>query len=473
MGAYQEVKKTDSVAHKFIFRVTALEGSTARVLWEGDSIGAGTAEAEKFAEEARAAGSSETIVLDSFKLDLERRWVHRLLTSRPPSVTPIRTIGGKRNRPRILFLPLELPTWNNGAHSWSYAASLAYEEGLRRAGCEVTTINSACAPYHAKLLRGRRFDQVWLHCHPRNIADFSFRQWVSEIAPVRLMLVGETVHYDESILAAEPWSATQQSNFEKWAPHVTHAAFVDPADLDRSTIRRSMWWQQAVPEKFVRPVNPRPSVDAGIFVGTLYPPRDRWVFELGALLEKVESPESDAFRYLFDKSHEWIQGAFDRSPTSPWWTRHAHRLYNRAQSALRRHAFRNFLDVLSQGVAVVNLPSMVQTYSGRVVEGMAAGRPVVTRRLAGHAPIFADGEEILHYGDAEELGEHLRTLKARPAIATAIAQNARRAILAAHTVEHRTAELLRFVEGDASRETSRDISPYDAERRFQKAIADE
>lgn len=449
MAPYAEAKKTDSLAHKFTFRVTALEGANARVLWEGDSIGIGQSEAERFAELARANGSNETIVFDSFKLDLERRWVHRLLTSRPPSAAAIRSIGGRRGRPRILFMPLELPTWNNGAHSWSYAASLAYEEGLRASGCEVTTINSPCSIFHQKILRGRRFDQVWFHCHPRNIADFTFRQFISEIAPVRLMLVGETVNYDPMILPSEPWSATQQANYEKWAPHVTHAAFVDPADQVFSKIPRSMWWQQAVPEKFVRPVNERPSIDAGVFIGTLYPPRDRWVFELGALLEKVDSPESDAFRWLFEKSHEWIQQAFSRSEKSPWWTASALRIYNRLQGTLRRRAFGNFLDVLSRGVAVVNLPSMVQTYSGRVVEGMAAGRPVVTRRIAGHAPIFADGREILHYGDADELADHLRCLKAQPAMANAIARNARAAILRSHTVEHRTAELLRFVD-DAS-----------------------
>lgn len=447
--SYAEIQRRETMAHKFVFRVSAINGSAVRILWEGDSLGEGENQAEAAATAARAAGSSETITLDGFRIDIEKRWTARIFTSRPPSVTPIRHTPGLRGRPRVLFLSLEFPTWTNGARSWSYSASLAYEAGLRAAGCDVTTINTACAPYHRKILRARRFDQVWFHCHPRHISDHSFREWVSDIAPVRLMLAGETVHYTPEETAASPWFGSHAGNYAKWVPHVTHAAFVDPTDREHSTIKQSTMWHQAVPASSVLPVNERPSIAAGVFVGSLYAPRDRWVSELGGLLEQVECPESDAFQWLFERSHEWIQRTFDRTrERDPWWARRVHGLYNRLQVGLRRHAFGNFIDVLRQGLAVVNLPSQVKGYSGRVIEGMAAGRPVLTPPISGPS-VFEDGSEILHYSNIEELGEQIRRIKDFPLVGNSIAARARKNLLANHTVEKRTAELLSFVEGGA------------------------
>lgn len=456
--AFAEIKRTESAAHKYSHRVVSIEGAIVRVLFEGGDLAEAETVAARFAQEARASGSRETIALDSFRLDIERRWVQRGLWSRPASVTPIRPLG-RKGRPKILFMPLELATWANGAHSWSYAAAMAYESALRAAGCEVTTINSACAPYCSKILRGQRFDQVWFHCHPKHLDDFAFRQWVSDVAPVRLILCGETVHYSPEKIAEEPWSHSHTQVFYKWVPFVTHAAFVDPADVALSPVKRSTWWQQAVPLSSVLPVNTRPKLDAAIFLGTLYPPRDRWVWDLGRLIERVDSPESDAFQWLFDRSHEWIQTWLDRMPppsgvgpgprsrySSAWQIRLAMRIYNRLQVGLRRHAFGNFIGALRDGLAIVALPSMVKTYSGRVVEGMAAGRPVIAQRIPGHPPVFADGAEILHYTGIDELRGHIERLKAEPATANAIAARARAAILARHTDEIRVAELLRFVE---------------------------
>lgn len=441
--AFKEPKNTSALAHKNTFQVSSIEGSTVKILWQGESLGIAESEAERLSIEARESGSQATIALDGFRLDLEKVWVHRSFTSRAPSnVIPLRRL----DRPqRILYLSLEFPTWNQGAHSWSYAASLAYAEALAKAGAEVTVINSPCVPYHEKILRGRRFDQVWFHCHPRHMDDFGFRQWVSDIAPIRLMLCGESVSFTPAQMEADPWFASHVRNYQRWLPHVTHVAFVDPDDAAACTEKPAMWWKQAVPRALVRPVNRHPRNPAAVFVGTLYAPRDRWVADLGGLIDKVESPESDVFQWTFEKSHEWIQQRFDRAGSkNPWWGKLAHGGYNRLQGALRRHAFGNFLASIRQGVAVVNLPSMVKTYSGRVLEGMAAGRPVLTPAIGKAHQFFEDDVEILHYRDAEELAYKIRLLKASPEHAIDVASRARAAILRDHTVETRAAQLLDF-----------------------------
>ena len=103
---YAEIKRTQSMAYKYVFRVSSIVGSTVQILWEVESLGDGEAIAERRADEARAKGSQETIALDGFRLDIEKQWTARILTSRPPSVTPIRSSRGRRGRPRILYLPL-------------------------------------------------------------------------------------------------------------------------------------------------------------------------------------------------------------------------------------------------------------------------------------------------------------------------------------------------------------------------------
>ena len=473
--AFPDTRRSGSVAHKYVFRIVSIRGSTVDILWDsqthpGASLGDAESEAERLAAEARAQGSDATIALDCFRIEVEKWWVQRPFISRPPSVAPAGATAHPilqlpARRPRILYLPLEFATWGAGGASWSYAACLAYVEGLRRAGCDVTVINTPCAPFHKRLIRERRFDQVWFHLHPKHLDDFTFRQWVSDIAPVRLMLCGETVHYGEAETVGAPWNASHTQNFRRWAPHVTHAAFVDPADVAASASAhphlKSLWWQQAVPERFVLPVNRRPKKDAALFMGTLYPPRDRWAWELGPLLQRAECPESQAFTTLFEKSHDWIQRALEKTDAerNPWWTNLALRSYNRLQVGMRRHAFHNFLSAMREGVAVVSLPTMLKTYSGRVFEGMAAGRPVITQRIPGQPEIFKDGVEILHYETAGELGQAIRWLQRNPVKAVEIATAARAAILRDHTVEKRTQQLLDFVAGRAAITTMHAATP--------------
>ena len=442
--AFVEAKRSQSVGHKYTFRVSGVIGSSTRILWEGDSMAEAEKQYEAFATVARAEGSQETISMDSFRLEIERHWVQRNGHSRPPSVT---RIHGKKARPSILYMPLEFQTWEAGAHSWSYAANLAYVEGLKKAGADVTVVNTACTSNHKKLIGDRRFDQVWLHGHPRHMDDFSYRQWVADIAPVRLLLCGETVHYPAHEDIASPWLSSHATVYKKWEPFITHAAFVDQADIAHAKVP-AMWWQQAVPERFIRKIRRPSTTQKALFVGTLYPPRDRWAWELADVMTRVDCTESDAFRWLFDHSHEWIQRAIDPGANlGPWWARQAHRAYNLLQTRLRRHAFGNFLDALSDGLAVVSLPSQVRTYSGRVFEGMAAGRPVITQRLPGPG-IFKDGEEILHYETVEDIAGHIRHLQADPEFARSVAAAGRAALLAGHTVEKRTEQLLSFVSGD-------------------------
>ena len=64
---------------------------------------------------------------------------------------------------------------------------------------------------------------------------------------------------------------------------------------------------------------------------------------------------------------------------------------------VRRQMFALWLQALRAGYATVNLPSVYKGYAGRVVESMAAGRPVIswTPPRARTCALFAPEQEIL------------------------------------------------------------------------------
>ena len=122
---------------------------------------------------------------------------------------------------------------------------------------------------------------------------------------------------------------------------------------------------------------------------------------------------------------------------------------------LRRRLFRRWMEALDGDPVVVNLPHSVGTYPGRVVEAMAAGRPVVAWDVPGrprNRALFEDGAEILLFSGTEgkALASALSRLRRDPARATAIATNGCRKVRRAHTIERRVRQILAWTDtGDA------------------------
>jgi glycosyltransferase involved in cell wall biosynthesis len=123
-------------------------------------------------------------------------------------------------------------------------------------------------------------------------------------------------------------------------------------------------------------------------------------------------------------------------------------LYLNEYRLIRKEAFTLWLEGLRLGAAVVNLPQWGRVYAGRVVEGMAAGRPVITREMPDRPlakAAFEDGKEILLYREPHELAEHLRRIISEPSFGEGIAHNARRRLHASHTTEGYIAHLLEWL----------------------------
>jgi glycosyltransferase involved in cell wall biosynthesis len=141
-------------------------------------------------------------------------------------------------------------------------------------------------------------------------------------------------------------------------------------------------------------------------------------------------------RYL---KRAWLPGA-----------RAAFALYLQGLRLVRRLCFRRWLRSLRNGAAVVNLPHYFKSYSGRVVEGMAAGRPVISWELPERprtGALFEEGREILLYPaeDPRRLAEQIRRVQLDRPFAERLAARARDRLLASHTTEWRVRQLLEWV----------------------------
>ncbi len=89
--------------------------------------------------------------------------------------------------------------------------------------------------------------------------------------------------------------------------------------------------------------------------------------------------------------------------------------------------------------------SAVDELNMRVFEAMAAGRMLITNRAAarnGLLDIFRDGEHLVTYADDAELIDKTRHYVAHPEERDAIARAGLEAVIAAHTYDHRAANIL-------------------------------
>ena len=134
-------------------------------------------------------------------------------------------------------------------------------------------------------------------------------------------------------------------------------------------------------------------------------------------------------------------GSFDL----PWYEQYLQALRN-----IRVEAFSTYLDSMAEGSAVINFPSFGKTYTGRVYEGMGAGRPVITAKLEDRPvleSLFEDGKDILLYpkDTPSRLAEQIKRILREPEFGRGIAMNARDKLLRFHTTEKRVGQILHWI----------------------------
>jgi len=233
---------------------------------------------------------------------------------------------------------------------------------------------------------------------------------------------------------------------------MTHVLLCDERDAETINAlgKPALWWPQAVPERFIARDYQCPSRNKAVFYGACYGLRREWLGhpDLKRLLVYPKSPEtSTLYPLLFNILHlpffvSWPSVVPIRQE---FFTAYLKRLRH-----VRERCFKRWLRALQTGHAVVNLPHFVKTYAGRVVEGMAAGRPVVSWEIPDrpqNRALFEDEKEILLFrsDNPDQLVLHLERILGDTALRQRLVVNARKKVLQFHTAQIRVRQILNWV----------------------------
>ncbi|MBW2416501.1 MAG: glycosyltransferase family 1 protein [Deltaproteobacteria bacterium] len=354
---------------------------------------------------------------------------------------------------RVLLVVHDRRTWKN-ARSIAYTSGWAYEDALRGLGARVTCITTPWSAQLPDVLGREKFDQIWIQLlHATSLRD-EFFHWMTEAAPIRVGFLQESLEYDESHTAMRAGfpGGEWKARVKERSRCMTHMVAIDEADavsIPAEDGIPALWWPQAVPERFVCRDIPPANDKRGVFVGRLYNVRAEMLEQPG-IREHVWVRKSLESRTLYPTLFNTVHGT----------TRLLSRMgagrallpgYVSAVRHIREKVFALWLDTLRGGASVVSLPHTVHAYPGRVVEAMAAGRPVIAWRVPGRprcTELFEDGREILFYDreHPEQIIAHIERVAGDPGYARLIAERARAKVLEFHTSEKSAAQILDWID---------------------------
>lgn len=361
----------------------------------------------------------------------------------------------------ILIIHLEFSCWKV-AKSWSYETQFAFNAAFERLGIELCTFvnipdglmlqKKSLRNLVSQVVGGRKFDQIWLEA-VHSEYDQEFLEYLARLAPVRLAMIGESLTYAEEDYHYVPALRTRYAEVKKRLKYFTHALCVDEEDvrrLKRECGLQAFWWVPGLPEWSIARSISSPSYEQACFSGPVYGKRADLLKhpELTQYMLHLPSLEKST---LFPALFNWIQRLhMALMMASPSLSARYNAKYIYALQNIRVRLFKYWIEGLSRGIAVVQLPHFVKAFPGRVYEGMAAGRPVITMTLKDRPQamsLFEPGKEILFYQNGpEELIDLIKKLQADKTYARSIAENATRKMRSLHTIELRMQQIARWLD---------------------------
>ncbi|MBC8326789.1 MAG: tetratricopeptide repeat protein [Verrucomicrobia subdivision 3 bacterium] len=412
--------------------------------------------ADPFAEEA-----AETVSVDS------ERAAHLV---RPT---------GARPKQKILLVGFECGNWQN-AKAWSYNGFYALEEGLAANEVEFKTLPAlAGVPSdHPASWLGQaqymflheEFDQAWIWI-THNDYDPDFLDWIKSKTDVRVGVIMESLEHTPEEEQQHGNLAGRREKVKGQLQHCTHALTFD--DRDAETLAEelgipTMWCPPVVTWREVCDAVALPEPGPAAFQGTIYNLERKALLESAINEGLLTQPPLPEIGSGFPRQFDVLQiNSLNRvslyDVAEPAWL--GEYLVNLRR--LRRRLNDLWMEGLQQSYAQVNLPSIFKCYAGRVVETMAAGRPVISwdPPRARTRALFAPGQEIELFKreDAYGLAQAILKLQKNPEAAARIAERARAKVLRHHTAEVRMRQVLDWLargdqpdygEGDFTSETN-------------------
>lgn len=338
----------------------------------------------------------------------------------------------------ILHLPLEFHGWNS-AKKFSYPVGVGMIEGIENNDVYHYTIP---AMYYGgfwlnfikEMVGDIKFDQVWLEV-VHSIIPESTLEWLATIAPIRVGFIVESLTIDPNEFI-DNQSGTQRrvDNLNLKLPYLTHALVCDGMDLNKFTIP-TMLFAASVPERLVKP--PSSMMGPALFYGTAYGERSNWLDKLnGYVLMNPPSAEINSnLPYMFE---QLFKGSYPVSEYPKFFSR---------WYSTRKGVYTIWINYLSNlpCCAMLNLPHRTQVSSGRIIEGMAAGKPVLSPFLHNEMDgRFVHRKNILYYENEIDLIDLIKELQRNLDFGNYIAEEARKNVLENYTTEVFVKRILEF-----------------------------
>lgn len=361
---------------------------------------------------------------------------------------------------KILLLQLEFAKWKT-AKPWSYTLHFGVSKALRDAGHDIFAIPvvpDSDVPFHRswlgrarELCHGQRFDQVWVWLLHYPYADDTL-EWIRQIAPVRVGILGESLFYDEKDYEVVPELIKRPEIIRRQVSCLTHVLSGD--EIDVGAIAgwghcQALWWPGGVPESCILPFRKEVSHPWAVFHGTLYHKRE--ILLTDSRLRKLLRLQTgngcqNEFQRLFDDI-QWNMEKILNSETS---LSHGDLgTFLNMLEQVRFGEFTQYMRYLQNWGVIVNLPSYAQFYGGRVFEALAAGRPVVSWKIPNrpcNQSLFVENEEILLFPDDNSsiLADHIERLLTDLDFTSKLVSKAQRKIREWYTLEKRVRDVLQW-----------------------------
>ncbi len=364
----------------------------------------------------------------------------------------------------ILFVLLEFDNWQRG-RGWSYTGSYAFIDGFARNGhrCFVLPALFGRDPAAAdsfikhapKLFADQQFDEAWIWTNHSSY-DENFWSWLKEVAPVRVGVALESLNYTpfehEVLPFLKEWMETGYASL----PHCTHAIVPDEMDVPEIECRFGIPAAQnifMIPEELVRN-DLAPAREIASFIGSTYFTGPGYDLPKAALLPRNQYLADSRLHGLMDRPHfqlpernsdtlarfETIHKEITVRLLSGKLDRLGFEAYVTELQELRSKLFTMLLEGYRLGMANINLPTLVKSYSGRVLETMAACVPSVSWRIPERpqcASWFKEDDELVLFDSIEELAQKLVRLRHEHEWREHLVANGRKAVLERYTTRIR------------------------------------
>ncbi len=298
----------------------------------------------------------------------------------------------------ILFINYELLLWKR-AKQWGYTGTYGIVEALSDLDYSCLMINKHWINRLPSIIRQDNFKQIWVEVVHNKITD-DLGRYLMQKSGIRVALIFESLFYSDEDLKITPELADRHKIVLDRLKYFTHVIVVDEMDVklinDKMGIP-AFWWRQAINLKYISSLMDLKKQKKSIFSGTLYGNRNGFL-EFNHKKSIDRNPKgSRLFEFFFNLNQVFAWFASNYFYFNPTIFFNVNMFIVKK---LRNFEFRSYLKNLSKYQILINLPSLVKSYPGRVIEGMAAGCLVMTQKIVDRVMtnnIFLNEKEIVLY----------------------------------------------------------------------------